>query len=50
MKNENAYIEPDGYQGVRERHTVHVSTVQEYIFHFGLYLLFEIQIVFDLLG
>ena len=50
MKNKNVYIEPDGYQEVRERYTVHVSTVQENIFHFRLYLLFEIQIVFDLLG
>ena len=50
IKNENAYIEPDDYQEVRERYTAHVSTVQEYIFHFRLYLLFEIQIAFDLLG
>ena len=50
MKNENVYIEPDGYQEVRERYTVRVSTVQEYIFHFRIYLLFRILTVFVLLG
>ena len=50
MKNETVYIEPDGYQEVRERYTVHVSTAQEYIFHFRIYLLFEILTDFILLG
>ena len=50
MKNENAYIEPDGYQEVREIYAVRVSTVQEYIFHFRIYLLLGILTVFVLLG
>ena len=50
MKNENVYIEPDGYQEVRERYTVRVSAVKEYIFHFRIYLLFERLADFILLG
>ena len=50
MKNENVYIEPDGYQEARERYTVRVSAVQEYIFHFRIYLLFGMLTVFVLMG
>ena len=50
MKNQNDYIEPDGNQEVREIYTVRVSTFQEFIFHFCIYLLFGILTVFVLLG
>ena len=45
MKKRNTF-EYKGNQVVRGRDCVHVSTVQEYIFHFRIYLLFEIFTVF----
>ena len=50
MKNENAYTEPDRYQEVREKYSVHVSTVHEHIFNFRIYLLLEILSVFTVIG
>ena len=46
MKNENVSVAQEGHQEARERYCVHVSRVQEIIFHFCVYVLFEILIVF----
>ena len=45
MKNIDTF-EFKGNQTVRERHSVHVSTVYEHIFQFRIYLLLEIFTVF----
>ena len=46
MKIENAFAEPEGHQEVRDKNFVHVSRVQTMIFHFYIYVVFEILTVF----
>ena len=48
MKTEKVFVEPEGHQEARDRHCVHVSRVQTIIFHFCIYVLFEILTVFNL--
>ena len=46
MKIENVFAEPEGHQEVRDKNFVHVSRVQTMIFHFYIYVVFEILTVF----
>ena len=48
MKIENVFVEPEGHQEARDKNFVHVSRVQTLIFHFYIYLVFEILTVFIL--
>ena len=40
------FAEPEGHQEVRDKNFVHVSRVQTTIFHFYIYVVFEILTVF----
>jgi len=46
MKIENVFVDSEGYQEVRDKNFVHVSRVQTMIYHFCIYVVFEILIVF----
>ena len=48
MKIEIVFAEPEGHQEVRDKNFVHVSRVQTMIFHFYIYVVFEILTVFIL--
>ena len=45
MKIENVFVDSEGYQEVRDKNFVHVSRVQTMIYHFCIYVVFEILIV-----
>ena len=50
MKFENVFVESEGHQEVRDKNFVHVSRVQTMIYHFCIYVVFEMLTILILKG